>query len=140
MKVIIAGSRNCNKYKYVERAVEESGFEITEVVSGGAKGIDSLGERWSEQNLGKRAKQFKPEWNDIHAEGAVVKTNRYGQKYNAKAGFDRNEKMAEYADALIAIDLDTRGTNDMIKRAQEHGLKVFIWEPSEEDSEYAFHF
>ena len=43
MKVIIAGSRNFTDYKVLQDAIKNSGFKITEVVSGGAKGVDSLG-------------------------------------------------------------------------------------------------
>ncbi len=34
--------------------------------------------------------------------------------------------MSEYADALIAIDNGTPGTNDMIKQARKAGLKIYI--------------
>lgn len=44
MKVIIAGSRTLHSYDLVVRAVKDSGLQITEVVSGGARGVDRLGE------------------------------------------------------------------------------------------------
>lgn len=46
MRTIIAGSRSITDYALIQKAVSESGFEITEVVSGGAIGVDRLGERW----------------------------------------------------------------------------------------------
>ena len=116
MKVIIAGSRNVDNYMLIEAAVLQSDFytEITEVVSGGAKGADRLGELYARNN-NIEVKTFIPDWNDIDAPGAVVKKNRWGKKYNSKAGFDRNEKMGEYADALIAIwDGKSAGTKSMI--------------------------
>lgn len=51
------------------------------------------------------------------------------------AGFRRNKQMAEYADALIAIDLGTNGTKDMIEQAKKHNLKIYIYEPSQLEEE-----
>lgn len=50
MKVIIAGSRDIVSYPIVTSAVHQSGFEITEVVSGGARGADRLGEAYAKNN------------------------------------------------------------------------------------------
>lgn len=50
MKVIVAGSRWIDNYDVVKQAIEESGFEITEVVSGVARGADTLGENWADAN------------------------------------------------------------------------------------------
>ena len=104
MITIIAGPRDCYDYELVVKAIEESGFEITMVVSGKAKGVDTLGERWAKRNNIPVA-EFPAKWDDLEAEGAFVKEGQYG-KYNARAGFMRNGAMAEYADALIAIDQD----------------------------------
>ena len=60
MKTIIAGSRDLTDYNLVKLAVEESGFEIAEVVSGGARGVDRLGERWAKEH-GVPIKRFIPE-------------------------------------------------------------------------------
>lgn len=124
MKVIIAGPRRFFDYDKVVEAIEASTFKITEVVSGAAKGVDSLGERWAKEN-GVPISQFKPLWNDIEVPGAIVAENKFG-KYNKRAGIDRNVKMAEYAEALIAIDGDTAGTGHMISTAQEKGLNVYV--------------
>jgi len=42
--------------------------------------------------------------------------------------------MAEYAEALIAVwDGESRGTRDMIFKASNTGLKVFIYDLNEEN-------
>lgn len=46
-----------------------------------------------------------------------------GNKYNILAGFNRNEKMAEVADMLIYFK-GGNGTNDMVQRAEKHGLQI----------------
>ena len=41
--------------------------------------------------------------------------------------------MAQNADALIAIDLGTNGTQDMINHANRLGLKVYVYRPESEE-------
>jgi hypothetical protein len=49
MKIIIAGSRSMTDPSIVDDAIRDSRFQITEVVSGGATGVDTLAEIWAEQ-------------------------------------------------------------------------------------------
>jgi hypothetical protein len=113
MKVIIAGSRNLVDIKDVEDAIKTSGFEITEVVSGAAKGVDHNGEVWAKKN-GIRVKQFHANWN----------------KHGRTAGYVRNQEMADYAEGLIAVwDGESNGTRDMIRRARKLGLVVHVYTP-----------
>jgi hypothetical protein len=126
MRTIIAGSRDITDYDIIKQAVLGSGFEITEVVSGCARGVDQMGERWANEH-GVPIAKFPANWNDIDIPGAVAKTNKYGKKYNAVAGHWRNAKMAKHADALIAIwDGKSRGTKNMIDLARKRGLQIFI--------------
>lgn len=116
MKTIIAGSRNVQDYRLVCKAVEQSKFPITEVVSGAARGVDQLGGLWAHEH-GIPVREFPADWN-----GPAGKA----------AGFVRNAAMAEYADALIAVwDGRSRGTEHMIRVARKSGLHVFIFEVAE---------
>lgn len=110
MKVIIAGSRNGISYSDVKKAIEDSGFKITEVVSGTARGVDRFGEQWAiENNI--TVKPFPADWNT----------------YGKRAGYLRNTQMADYADALIAVwDGESRGTKHMIEEAKRKGLEWFV--------------
>ena len=128
MKVIIAGPRDFEDYEVVCQAIEASGFEVTEVVSGKAKGVDTLGERWANDN-DVPIEPFPAEWNNLKQPGAVVATNSWDKKYNKNAGFYRNGLMAEYGEALIAIDTGSGGTGNMIKLATAAGLEVFRYDP-----------
>jgi len=132
VKIIIAGDREIdeNNLNLVHDAILASGFNITQVVSGVAKGGDTLGENWAKLNR-IRIKQFKADWNDITAPGAVIKVGKFGP-YNAKAGFDRNQLMADYAEGLIALQPngETGGTSDMIDRARKRGIPVFVYPPN----------
>lgn len=111
MKVIISGGRSFGNYQVLLKAVEDSGFNITEVVSGGATGADYLGERYA-KTTGKPLKLFRADWKTLR---------------NA-AGPMRNERMAMYADACIALPGGS-GTRDMVKRATAHNLKIHLVSP-----------
>ena len=50
MKTIIAGGRNVTEADILESALDELPWQISEVVSGGAKGVDQMGEEWAERN------------------------------------------------------------------------------------------
>lgn len=110
MKVIIAGKRDYDNYDGLLEAVEQSGFDITAVVSGGAKGVDALVERYANE-MKKPLLIFEADW----------KTQGRG------AGPVRNRKMADNADALIAIwDGESRGTKNMIETATKNGLSIYV--------------
>jgi len=131
MRTIIAGSRSITDIGHIYNAIDEAktvmGIIVMEVVSGGASGVDALGEQWA-MEIGAPIKRFPAQWEDLDAPGAVVRTRRDGKKYNVLAGFARNEQMAQYADALVAVwDGVSTGTQDMIKRAKRHGLLVYVY-------------
>ena len=115
MKTIIAGGRDLTDYRLVEAAIALCGFDwlITEVVSGVARGIDTLGERWAEDHR-IPVKRFPADWDT----------------YGKRAGMLRNEHMAQYANALVAIpDKVSRGTRNMISLAEKHNLRIYVYEP-----------
>ena len=119
MKTIVAGSRDGFGLADVYTAIARSGFErqITEVVSGGARGVDRFGEMWAQANA-TPIKQFIPDWN-----GPLGKA----------AGHARNRDMGDYADALVALwDGKSKGTKGMIDYAKKKGLKVYVYQLGEE--------
>ena len=112
MKIIIAGSRGFNDYETLCKVCDHmlSKQKKIEIVSGTAGGADRLGELYAKENK-YLLKQFPADWG----------------KLGKKAGYVRNEKMAEYADALIAFwDGESKGTKHMIDLAKKHKLKVKI--------------
>lgn len=111
MKTIIAGSRTIVDYELVKQAIQQSQFEITEVISGNAPGPDRLGIRWATENK-IPYKIFHANWNS----------------FGRAAGILRNKQMGDYSDALIAIwDGTSRGTKHMIEYATQNGLNVFVY-------------
>lgn len=107
MKVAVIGSRGFNNYELIKETL--SSLDITLVVSGGAMGADTLGERYAREN-GIPTKIFKPDW-----------TKGRG------AGFLRNTDIINEADTVVAFwDGKSRGTLDSIKKAEKQGKKVLI--------------
>lgn len=112
-RVIIAGGRDFSNYPYLRSCADKDLAAITDeiqIVSGNARGADSLGERYA-QEKGYKLALFPADW----------------ERYGRSAGPRRNAQMAENADALIAFwDGQSRGTKNMIDRATEKGLKVTV--------------
>lgn len=109
MRVIVAGSRDITELTEIETAIRDSKFEITELVSGTARGVDSLGEEWARAHS-IPIKHFPAKWNR-----------------GLQAGLERNVEMANYAHALIAIwDGKSPGTKHMIETAYKNNLYVYI--------------
>lgn len=110
MKVIIAGSRSITDYDLLLRTIKNSRFEINEVISGGCRGVDLMGERYAEEN-------------DI----PIIWFPADWKKHGKNAGPIRNKEMAEYADALIALyDGSSRGTANMIETAIDCELEIYV--------------
>lgn len=112
-KVIIAGGRDFNDYEALKQACDfylsQTHKRIT-IVSGKAKGADTLGERYAEER-GFKISAHPADWD----------------QYGKSAGFIRNREMAEEANALIAFwDKSSRGTASMIDLANKHNLTVAV--------------
>ena len=122
MKCIIAGSRTITDPLELEKAIKLSGFQITEIISGGCRGVDSLGENYAEANK-IPVQIFRPDW----------------EQYGKAAGPLRNTQMATYVGeegALIALhDGISSGTHDMIRKAERFNLKVYVHLVKKEEKE-----
>lgn len=113
MRVVIAGSRSITDYSYFLSAIEAVNIISSndEIVSGGAKGVDTLAKQYALDNKLVLC-QFLPEYNKYPGRVAPLK---------------RNEDMAEYGDVLIAIwDGKSTGTGHMISQMKKRGKAVYI--------------
>lgn len=121
MKVAVVGSRTITDYSVVREIL--SNYTITQIVSGGAKGIDSLAEQFSATVMLPNApKVFLPDWL-AHGKGA---------------GFIRNKEIVNYADTVIAIwDGVSKGTKHSIDYARKQGKIVDVWVVDVESGIYA---
>ena len=110
MKTIICGSRGINDYNELTRAILLSKFVVTTVVSGGARGVDRMGEEWARYH-GLPVERFLADW----------------EAHGKRAGYVRNEQMAGESEAVIALwDGISRGTRHMIDIGLRKGLTVYV--------------
>ena len=111
MKIAIIGSRTFNDYALLATSLSYFVFEdISEIISGGAKGADKLVEDYAE-NLGFKCTVFKPDW----------------EKDGKVAGFIRNQKIIDACDILIAFwDGKSKGTKDSMNKAKIAKKPTFI--------------
>lgn len=121
-RIIIAGSRGFNNYNYLEYVVDRyfakfvSDKSDVEIISGTARGADSLGELYAQKH-GISLIRLPADW----------------IKYGKSAGYRRNEEMAVLsvsdgcAGVLLAFwDGQSRGTKNMIDIAEKHNVKVYV--------------
>lgn len=112
MKLAIVGSRKFNDYnKMCDFVLSKFKLEDIEVVvSGGAKGADSLAEKFANDNnipISIKAADWK--------------------KYGKAAGPIRNKLIIEEADAVVAFPAsDSKGTLHDIKLAQQMGKRLEV--------------
>ena len=110
-KLIIAGPKDYTNRGVVFGAAiwYLSNKENIEIVSGGCRGVDKLGEEFA---------RYK---------GWPVKLFPYIRALGKAGGPVRNRDMAEYADGLLAFwDGESTGTNNMINTANKLGLDVRV--------------
>lgn len=119
IKLIIAGSRDFNDYELLEREVDSFIFKVqeklgygipVEVVSGGARGADKLGERYA-KDRGLPVKVFLANWD----------------KNGRGAGYIRNEEMAKYSSDCVVFILDlSKGSTHMANLAKKYNLRLKV--------------
>lgn len=114
-KIIIAGGRDFMDYNLLKKKADKILQEkkVTHkivIISGCARGADTLGLRYASENAFD-AEEYPADWD----------------KYGKKAGYMRNVEMAENADALIAFwDGKSKGTKHMIDIATERNLLIRV--------------
>lgn len=110
MKVAVIGSRGLT-VSNLEKFLPEG---VTEIVSGGARGVDTCAANYAtENNIPVRI--FKPDY------------ERYGGK---AAPLRRNIQIIEYSDLVLAFwDGKSRGTKFVIDNCRKLGKKVEVFIP-----------
>lgn len=103
----VVGSRDFDDYDLLKS--ELSKFEITKIISGGAKGADSLAERYAAEN-NIPTEIYKPDWS-----------------IGKHAGIMRNKTIVDNSDRVIAFwDGSSKGTLSSINHAKKNGKPTII--------------
>jgi hypothetical protein len=118
MNIAIIGSRTFLDYNTLKQKLDEFvsqqqlSFSDITIVSGGAKGADSLAEMYANENYTKLI-VFKPDW----------------EKFGRGAGYRRNVDIINNADIVFAFwDGASKGTKHSIDIAEKQGKAVITVE------------
>lgn len=116
MNVGVIGSRGL----YVSNLEDYIPKEITTLVSGGARGIDSCAENWAKENK-IPTKIFLPQY----------------EKYGRTAPLLRNITIVKNSDYILAFwDKKSRGTVFTLKKCKEFGVPFKVYIPSDYEEGY----
>ena len=106
MKVAVIGSRGIK----LDNLGDYLPDDLTEIVSGGAKGIDTTAREYATEQ-GIKLTEFLPEYN----------------RYKRGAPLKRNIQIAEYADKVLAFwDGKSRGTKFVIDYCKNSNIPVEV--------------
>ncbi len=123
MRVIVSGSRDIRDARWVYQAIEQSCFRITELVFGGAVGPEHLGQHWARQQRPPvPVKEFDGDaFEERYGTGRLPGSKIYASLAR------RNQAMAGYADALIALTWETPspGILDLMERVRALGKLIY---------------
>lgn len=113
LKCAIVGGRDFDDYGFMKKVLDEK-FDnlsfVESIVSGGAKGVDTLAERYAKE-IGRPMVVFKPDY----------------KRYGRGAALVRNTQIMEYADVVYAFwDGRSNGTRDAINKAQKMGKILYV--------------
>ena len=114
LKLIVAGGRDFNDFLLLEKTLihlSDSTYadQAISIVSGMAPGADKLGYSFAVKH-NVVCYPFPANWT----------------KHGKRAGFLRNEEMAQFADALLAFTSGSKGTEHMIETMERLKKPVFI--------------
>lgn len=114
MNTIIAGSRSITSRPALAAAIHHAqgrGLVIGRVLSGGADGVDRLGEQWASAH-GLPVQRIPADW----------------RRFGRSAGPRRNAEMVAQAEAVVALwDGASAGTAQLVEAARRRGLAVFLY-------------
>lgn len=124
---MIAGSRTFNDYELLsitvtkalsKRNIYPEKYQIV-IVSGKAKGADSLGEKYAKENS-YIVEDYPALWNNLDIKPCKIKQGKYGP-YNSLAGMNRNLEMVNASDLIVMFhDGISSGTAHDLKLCQQH--------------------
>ncbi len=113
INLAIIGSRSFSDYElakeFINQTVKENDLNIIKIISGGARGADSIGEYYA-QEYNIPVQIFKPDWS-----------------IGKHAGMLRNTDIIKSSDCVIAFwDGQSNGTRDSINKANRFGKRVIV--------------
>lgn len=122
--LLVAGTRTFDDYELLSKKIQQLTIRYGNnicIVSGGAKGADTLAERYAKEH-GLEFVKFTAKWNE----------------YGKKAGFIRNEEMHDYISkyehrgCVLFWDGKSKGTkhNIGLSKIYKNQLRIVLYENS----------
>lgn len=110
MVIAVVGSRTYTDYDTVCGILDEHVNPSDIIVSGGAKGADTLAKRYAFDH-GLEIVEYLPNW----------------KKHGRRAGYVRNKLIVDHSDILIAFwDGESNGTQHSINLAKDKGIRTYV--------------
>lgn len=111
IKLAVVGSRSFNDYSFLCEKLKQ--FDISEIISGGAKGADELAKQYAKEN-NINYREFLPDW----------------ENYGKSAGYRRNSLIINDSNEVVAFwNGESKGTKHSIELAEKQNKKVHIYWP-----------
>lgn len=115
IKLAIVGSRDFNNYSVLEyvidKIIETNDYKITEIISGGARGADALGEIYADKHAIDKT-IFPADW----------------KTYGKRAGFLRNVDIIKNCDICVCFwNGESHGTKHDIDLCKQYNKTCFIY-------------
>lgn len=110
MKVLVCGGRDFANVAFIWTRLDRLHAErpITELIHGGARGVDTIAGDWAKTKPGIKRWVCKAEW----------------EKHGKAAGPKRNARMLEWEPDLVVAFPGGRGTADMVARARKVNIEI----------------
>lgn len=133
MKLAIIGGRDFTDWKKCIESfdyyfTDDEGLRVDEIISGGARGADSLAKKIVELYPNIEYTDFPADWDDITKLPCKIKY-RNGKPYNALAGFNRNKDIIEASDMILAfwdgISPGTANSLSLAKKAKKNTIIIY---------------
>ena len=116
MRILVCGSRHYHEqeqlFAILDKEVEESPYDPVIIITGMAKGADTLAWMWAKSRK-MICEEYPADW----------------EKHGRSAGPIRNRQMLKEGNPDLVIAFlapDSRGTKDMVKAATEAGIQIKI--------------
>lgn len=96
MRLLVCGGRNFTDRAHIYRVLDSmhATRPITRLIHGAATGVDDLAADWARSRIGPdNVDPYPADWSDTSHPDTVLRWNRYGKPYDAKAGHRRNARM-----------------------------------------------
>lgn len=120
--IAIVGSRSFSNFDLLNEVMSEiikKEGNFTNVVSGGAKGCDTLANEWATSN-------------DVNMIVFLPKYENFPSKKKWMAPKERNTLIVENSDIVLAFwDMKSTGTKDTIDKSIERNKKVYLYDITE---------